>query len=557
MTETTPTAAEFDWLKPAIAILTDHKQQWLQTSTGDRIHYLRQCCDGVNTVAAEWVTAACSAKGLDPTTPLAGEEWLVGPITALSGLQQLIQTLRVGGQPQPPNLYSRFDGQVVAGVLPSNLFERLLWWGFKGEVWLEPGKPATQGLVYCHQPDQGRVALVLGAGNISAIAILDALYKLFAEDQVVLLKMNPVNGYLGKFFEQAFQSLIAAGFLQIVYGGAEVGQYLCHHPDIDTIHVTGSHHTHDAIVWGRNPTEQARRKAEHQPLTTKPITSELGCVTPILVVPGNWSETEIKFQARHIASMVAHNASFNCAAGQVLVTARDWHLRQAFLQQVQQALAQTPPRNAYYPGARSRYESFLQHYPQARVVGATSTEVPWTFIPDVPARLGEYALQTEAFCGVLAEVSLAATTATEFLSVAVEFADDHIWGNLSCVLLVDRPTQQRNAEELERAIADLKYGAIGVNVWTGVIFSLVGCPWGAYPENDLTDIRSGRGFVHNGYLFEHPQKAVLYAPFHIRPTPLWFADNKNLLEIARRYQTFLTFSNWGNFGRLVAAALRG
>ena len=45
----------------------------------------------------------------------------------------------------------------------------------------------------------GQVSLVLGAGNQTPVACMDILHKLFAEDTVVVCKMNPVNEYLGKF----------------------------------------------------------------------------------------------------------------------------------------------------------------------------------------------------------------------------------------------------------------------------------------------------------------------------------------------------------------------
>lgn len=45
----------------------------------------------------------------------------------------------------------------------------------------------------------GAVALVLGAGNQAAVAPLDVLHKLVAEDSVVICKMNPVNEYVGPF----------------------------------------------------------------------------------------------------------------------------------------------------------------------------------------------------------------------------------------------------------------------------------------------------------------------------------------------------------------------
>lgn len=52
----------------------------------------------------------------------------------------------------------------------------------------------------------GKVALVLGAGNIASP--LDAFQKLFLENQVVLLKMNPVNDYLTEYLEAALKPLI-------------------------------------------------------------------------------------------------------------------------------------------------------------------------------------------------------------------------------------------------------------------------------------------------------------------------------------------------------------
>ncbi|NJP12001.1 MAG: aldehyde dehydrogenase family protein [Leptolyngbyaceae cyanobacterium RU_5_1] len=544
-------------LDRAIAELGDRKDAWVQVPIPQRIAYLRQCMVGVMAVAAPWATAACAAKGIDPTSSLAGEEWIAGPLAVLLNLRMLIHSLNANGQPEPVSRSTQPNGQVIAQVFPDNLADQLLWLGFKGEVWVEPGQPATQGLVYRQKSATGNVSLVLGAGNINAISAMDTLYKLFAEDEVVLLKMNPVNAYVGEFLEKAFQPLIADGFFNVVYGGAEVGRYLCQHPGIATIHITGAQQTHDAIVWGSSPAEQQQRQATHAPLVDKPITSELGCVTPILIVPGDWSAADLAFQARHVASMVAHNASFNCVAAKVVVTATGWKQRDEFLNQLHQELAKTPSRKAYYPGAKQRYQAFLDRYPQAQALGDTRRDVPWTVIPDVPADAAEYALNIEAFCGVLAEVSLDASDATEFLTKAVEFANESVWGNLSCALLIDAKTQKHCRAELETAIAQLDYGAIGVNVWTGMNFLLSAVTWGAFPGNLLTDVRSGRGVVHNTYLFEHPQKSVVRAPFRIFPTPIWFADHKNLLQVAQRFAAFEVAPSVGKFLGVVLAALKG
>ena len=73
-----------------------------------------------------------------------------------------------------------------------------------------------------------------------------------------------------------------------------------------------------------------------------------------------------------------------------------------------------------------------------------------------------------------------------------------------------------------------------MNAWAAVIYALSVTTWGAFPGHPLTDIRSGRGVVHNTYLFDHPQKSVVYAPFRIKPTPAWFSNHKNLRQLGER-----------------------
>ena len=175
----------------------------------------------------------------------------------------------------------------------------------------------------------------------------------------------------------------------------------------------------------------------------------------------------------------------------------------------------------------------------------------------MPAKAGEYGLTQEAFCGVLAEVSLEASDVGAFLTQAVDVVNEQVWGNLSCTVLVDSQTQQHWHTEVESAIAQLRYGAIGINVWSAVIFSLSVFPWGAFPGNPLDDITSGQGVVHNAYLLEQPQKVVLRAPFRIVPLPIWFARHQNLLALAQRFTAFQAQPSWPRLFRVILAALRG
>lgn len=55
------------------------------------------------------------------------------------------------------------------------------------------------------------------------------------------------------YVRRAFAPLVEAGFFEVVYGGAEVGTFLTHHHTIESIHLTGSAATFDAVVWGKQP----------------------------------------------------------------------------------------------------------------------------------------------------------------------------------------------------------------------------------------------------------------------------------------------------------------
>jgi len=543
----------------AVARVHEKRDAWLAVSLDKRIDYLEQCLKGVREVAAGWVDDLCRVKGLRSDEAMAGEEWLAGPAVTARNIRLLMENLRAGGHKPPPAITTRGNGQKVARVVPDGIRDKLMFGGVTAEIWIQPGKEASQGRIYREpKPAHGKVALVLGAGNVSSIPPMDVLYKLFGEDEVVVLKMNPVNEVLGPHLKRAFKPLIDDGFLEIVYGGAEVGAHLASHPQVDTLHVTGSNRTYDAIVWGGDPKEQADRKAANSPRNTRPFTAELGAVTPVLVVPGDWNEKELKFQAKHVAASVTQNGSFNCNAGKVLVVARGWNLRERFIDAVHAELKHATPRKAYYPGATQRYQGFLEHYPQAIALGGTGEGiVPWTVIPNVPPDAGQYALTNEAFCGVLAEVALDVTTPVEFLQAAVDFANDKCFGTLSCMLIVDERIQRQHATEVDAAIASLRYGGIGINTWPGLIYALCSTTWGAFPGHTPSDISSGAGVVHNTFLFDYPEKSVVRSPFVPPLKPAYFSDHKALNKLGQALVEMEAKPNAGALMSLAMAGMRG
>ena len=109
--------------------------------------------------------------------------------------------------------------------------------------------------------------MILGAGNVSCIPPMDVAYKMFVEGMVCVLKMNPVNEWVGPYLERALAAAHRrAAISRIVYGGGDVGAYLVDHPLVDDVHITGSDKTHDLIVWGPPGPERERRNAANDPL---------------------------------------------------------------------------------------------------------------------------------------------------------------------------------------------------------------------------------------------------------------------------------------------------
>jgi hypothetical protein len=521
----------------AIELLRSHKDEWVSCSVRERIGLVDQLIASFAAIAPRWVAASCKAKGIAEDSPGVGEEWGAGAWPVLKHLRQLRQSLadiEAYGRPRIPGpIKTREDGQVVAQVFPQTIYDRIFFQGITAESWMEPGVtianlPQTQAIVYRDKQHEGKVALVLGAGNVASIGPMDVLYKLFVEDQVVLFKANPVNAYLGPLMEEAFRALIGPGFLRVVYGGATEGAYLCNHPGVDEIHITGSDKTFDAIVFGTGP-EGAKRKEEHQPLLTKRITSELGNVSPVIVVPGPWKPGDLAYQAEHIDSMLTNNAGFNCNATRVIIQHASWSQRDQLLQQMRQLLAQVPPRIAYYPGALERQQTFATAHPGAEHIGAsTEGQLPWTLVAGVdPENIDDVCFTTEAFCGLFAETALDAASVPEYIDRAITFANQHLWGSLNATIIV-HPESLKDpaiAAAVERAIAHLHYGTVGINYWAGVGFTFGTTTWGAYPGHEIYNIQSGTGVVHNTLMFSRPQKSVLRGPFRSVPTPPWFVTH--------------------------------
>src|SRR6202165_2329945 len=234
----------------------------------ERIALAESMRAGYARVAARGVRAACEAKGPEVGTAAEGEEWIAHPFITLLHLRLWVAALRSieqSGTTPIGKVRRTIDNRPYVTLFPSNLLDATLFPRVHGEVHLQAGASPDERARFYRQPDhEGRVVLVLGRGNVNSLPPLDVATKMINEGKVCLLKMNPVNAYLGPLIEEAFAEPIRQKFLAIVYGGGEEGAYVASHPGVDEGVITGADRTPDLLVWGPpRPEREARGGGKH------------------------------------------------------------------------------------------------------------------------------------------------------------------------------------------------------------------------------------------------------------------------------------------------------
>jgi len=556
-----------DAMQQELKVLQANKDKWVATDIDERITILDEINRDLIPISDRWVAISIEAKGILTHTHGEGEEWgTLGVIYSLLGsLRQSLADVKKCGRPQIAGpVVVRSHGQVVAKVFPRTKIESMMFAGLSEEVWMEPGVSIeetfrSQAQIYKDRNSRGAVSLVLGAGNASALPVADILYKLFVANRVVILKLNPVNAYLGPLIEKGLRALISRGFLRIVYGGAVEGSYLCNHPDVDEIHLTGSDKTFETIIFGAGA-EGAERKAQRKPLVSKPVSGELGNVTPVIIVPGPWSDDDIRKQAEKVTTWLANNAGCNCLTPRVLVQHKNWAQRETLIKAIGDVMANLETRKAYYPGARERHAAFVSAHPDARQFGDSGQgQLPWTLIANVdPKSTHDICFNTEAFCSLFAETALEAASIPEFIDRAVDFVNGTLWGTLTASILIHPKSlvDPSIAASLERALMDLRYGTIGINESGATAFSLVRTPWGGFPGHDIYDVQSGIGVTNNTLMFNKPQKTVIRGPFKKTPDSN-LVTFRHFPELQKKFTYYLASPSIWRIPGLVWSVFRG
>ena len=199
------TAVEVNVAHPEIDTLINSvdkkKNEWARLAISEKIKLLLEVKKNTGIYASEWVDLSVKGKQIEQGSPLAGEEWTSGPWVFASTINNYIETLEAIDERNKSKLLNkvttRNNGQVVVNVFPNNIYEKLLFNGISAEVWMQEGVTSDNlvdsiGVFYDQENPQGKLSLVLGAGNISGIPPLDILQKLIGEKILCLNKKRKI-----------------------------------------------------------------------------------------------------------------------------------------------------------------------------------------------------------------------------------------------------------------------------------------------------------------------------------------------------------------------------
>ena len=518
------------------------------------ISMLEESIKNIKDVAYYWATVSAENKGVSNTIA-EGEEWLGGPFATVFGIQYYIDTLKDLNKPLDEELFNK--NLNTYKVFPNNILERIFFPFISAEIKFNKNIKFNEieefrgfAMRYKHKPS---ISLILGAGNVSCIPLLDAIYHLVAKRSVVYIKLNPVNEYLLPVYEKVFNNFISSGYMVITKGNVEESKYMTEHNGIDHIHLTGSDETYENIVYGRKLNNEEKKLKSLDKINSKSFSSELGNVTPIIVHPGKWSNGELKFQARKIVTAKLNNGGFNCISAQIVLLPDKWKHTEKLMKYIKFYMNKVDDRLSYYPNSLNVLNTLEKDKNYERLNAESCAT------PHLSREIKAYSkYETSEIWGTsIYFKKISYKSDKDYAENAIKYCNETLWGNLGSTVLIKKYNNKKNKPITDLYINNLKYGTVAINEWSAIGFIIPTLPWGGYPGNKDNDIQSGQGYVHNSLLFESPQKGVVYSKFRLSPLidPPWFVTNKKAHRIFKNLTYYQATNSKINLIKLIFSTL--
>lgn len=505
-------------------------KSWAKTSVIERLALLEQVQDNLKKYAVELGEVDAKMKndliGENVTSVPEGMGTTVMPMAnTLMGIHKLYESLVEGKMPEPISIKEIGTDLFEVQVFPIHSKDKLAAAKQKGYLHIEGMPIQTNPL----DKPAGIIA-VSGAGNYSSS--IEMAMALFLENKAVIHKPHKLNEATDQIWEKIFAPLIEAK--AVAFCDADQGREMAKLKGLHSIYFTGSTGVAHAI----------------QNAASAPLVSECGGNNPCIIVPGKWSEKDIKRQAIQLASVGKLNGGAVCGRPQTIVTSKNWEQREQFLNELRKAIAEeTFACSEHYPGVDKTKEAFLGNQPTAEILkpeNGKHNKSDFVLIPNISE--DDFAVTNEAFCQVYSEIPLDVSANTDaFLTKATHFCNNKLLGSLGCMILVDNDTFEKHEARVHQAVRELNYGGIAVNDVPPNIWLNAYLTWGGCGET-TEDFVSGVGNFGNAMNFNNIKKSVIINDF--TSTSFELTNRKRVEHLLENVSYFSIDQSWGHFAKL-------
>lgn len=366
-------------MKAQDAFNTLDPQAWASTSVAEKLALIEEIQENLKKYAKELGQADAKMKnkliGEEIVLVAEGMGTTVMPMAnTLLGIKHLYEALAKGEMPKAKSVEKVDDNVYAVDVFPIYSKDKMVAQKQRGFLHVE-GEPKQ---VNPMDKPAGVIA-ISGAGNYSSS--IEMVMALFLENKVTLHKPHALNEATDLVWEKVFAPLIQRK--AVAFCDADQGKEMSELAGLHAIYFTGSTGVAHAI----------------QDQASAPLVSECGGNNPCIIVPGEWSEKDLKRQAIQIVSGGKLNGGAVCGRPQTIITSKNWKQREALLNEIRKAIKEdTFAISTYYPNVDKIKEKFLENQPTAEVLKPENgkhkaSEV--VFIPNINE--DDFAVTNEAF----------------------------------------------------------------------------------------------------------------------------------------------------------------
>ena len=292
---------------------------------------------------------------------------------------------------------------------------RALYGGITAETWLQPGiKRADvadhQASFYKKRDPEGRVSLILGAGNVSSIPPMDIVYKMFVDGSVVLLKMNPVNEYLGPAARAGASGRSSSEGTSRSSTAARRSARISATTRASATCTSPARTRRTISSCGARPDRSARTASAATTRSSRSRSrASSGTSSPVIVVPGPYTDAELSSMAENAAGHGHEQRVVQLQRGEDARPAEGLGAARRLHQEADRRARDRPAAQGVLPGRRAALRG-ADRRPCRRAKDRqppASTPCPGRSCSvSTPQTRSEQNFTTEPFCSILSEVSI-------------------------------------------------------------------------------------------------------------------------------------------------------